>query len=502
VSDNGRLLIVSNRLPLVMRRQEDGWRVRPGAGGLVTALAPVLRDRGGVWVGWPGTTDPPEDSLREAIAGSTGELGYDMVPVFMDAHEKKLFYRVFANEVLWPLFHDMTARCRFDPEAWDVYRTINERFAAAVTEQLRPDDFVWIHDYHLIRVARELRQRGVRQRLAFFLHVPFPPADIFLKLPWRQQIIEDLLSYDLVGFQTQRDRRHFARCVAILMGDEVSVRTTGGRTVIRRREHDRRVLAGAFPISIDYQGFARDASEPAVAERAWYLHEAYPDQQIILGVDRLDYTKGIPEKLRAYRHMLREHPELREKVVLVQVVVPSRWEIPHYDELKQEIERLTGRINGEFSRPGWIPVHYFYRSLDREELLAYYRTAELLVASPWKDGMNLVAKEYCASQVEKRGVLLLSEFAGAAAQMHRHAVLFNPHDIVGMAGAIREGLQMPADDRRRRMTALRRGVRKQDVFWWVDSFLQTALERRLADFPPVDEFYPGTDGLARRAGSG
>ncbi len=502
MAEGGRLLIVSNRLPLVMQRQESGWQVRPGAGGLVTALAPVLRDRGGVWVGWPGTTDPPDQDLRRAISGAVGQLGYDLVPVFMDAEEKQQFYRVFANEVLWPLFHDMTSRCRFEPEAWDVYSRINARFADTVAGAVQRDDFVWIHDYHLIRVARELRERGIQQRLAFFLHIPFPPADVFLKLPWRRQIIEDLLEFDLVGFQTQRDRRHFARCVSIMMGDEVSVRTTGGRTVIRRRDRERRVLAGAFPISIDYRGFARDASADAVAERAWSLHENYPDRQIILGVDRLDYTKGIPEKLRAFRHLLREHPELCEKVSLVQVVVPSRWEIPHYDRLKQEIERLSARINGEFSRPGWIPVHYLYRSLEREELLAYYRTAELLIASPWKDGMNLVAKEYCASQVDRKGVLLLSEFAGAAAQMHRHAVLFNPHDIVGMAEAIRQALAMPAQERARRMTALRRGVRKQDVFWWVDIFLQTALQRRLADFPTVDEYYPGTEDLAAEAGSG
>jgi len=500
MSDMGRMVIVSNRLPLVMKRDDQGWRVKPGAGGLVTALAPVLRDRGGVWIGWPGTTDPPDDGLRQAIAGATGDLGYDLVPVFMDEHEKQLFYRHFANEVLWPLFHDMTSRCRFSPEAWEVYTAINERFAETVAAQLRPGDFAWIHDYHLIRTARALRRRGVDQRLAFFLHIPFPPADIFLKLPWRRQIIEDLLEYDLVGFQAQRDRRHFARCVSILLRDEVSVRTTGGRTVIRRRDSDRRILAGVFPIGIDFRGFARDASQPAVAERAWYIHENYPERQIILGVDRLDYTKGIPEKLRAFRHLLRRHPELCEKVTLVQVVVPSRWEIPHYDQLKQELEQLTGRINGEFSRPGWIPVHYFYRSLERKELLAYYRTAEMLVASPWKDGMNLVAKEYCASQVDKKGVLLLSEFAGAAAQMHRQAVLFNPHDIAGMAEAIHQGLHMPHEERRRRMRGLRRGVRKQDVFWWVDSFLQTALERRLADFPTIDEYYPGAEDLAADAG--
>jgi trehalose 6-phosphate synthase/phosphatase len=495
----GRLVIVSNRLPVVMDRREQGWRVHPGAGGLVTALAPVLRDRGGVWIGWPGTTEPPTDDLRQAIASAVGDAGYDLVPVFLDEREKHLYYRVFANEVVWPLFHDMTLRCRFLPEAWDVYGAVNARFAATTAGQLQSDDFVWIHDYHLMQAARHLRRTGVRQRLGFFLHIPFPPVDIFAKLPWRRQVLADLLAFDLLGFQSQRDRRHFARCVAALAPDLARVRSRGGHSVLEVRDGGRQVLAGAFPIGIDAAGFARDAAAEGVAERAWYLHENYPERQIILGVDRLDYTKGVPEKLEAFRHLLRIRPRWCEQVTLVQVLVPSRWEIPHYDQLKQEIERLVGEINGEFSRPGWVPVHYHYRSLSREELLAYYRTAEVLIASPWKDGMNLVAKEYCASDIEERGVLLLSEFAGAAAQLHRHALMFNPHDIAGMAEAIERALSLPEAERRRRMRRLRRNVRQQDVFWWVDRFLQTALQRRLADFPPVEDFYPGGDHLASEA---
>ena len=494
----GRLVIVSNRLPLVMERREGVWTAAPGTGGLVTALAPVLRDRGGVWIGWPGTTAPDDDEeLDQAIGRAVRDVGYDLVPVFLDAEEKYLYYRVFANEIIWPLFHDLTSRCRFLPEAWKVYGRVNERFAATVARVLRREDFVWIHDYHLMQTARHLRRAGSEHRLAFFLHIPFPSPDVFLKLPWRREMLEDLLHFDLLGFQTQRDRRNFARCVTVLMSDTAMVRTTGGRTVIVA--NDRKVLAGAFPIGIDYAGFAGDAARPEVSDRAWYLHEKYPDQQIILGVDRLDYTKGIPEKLEALRYALRRWPELCERVTLVQVVVPSRWEIPHYDLLKQEIERLVGEINGEFSRPGWAPVNYHYRHLDRDDLLAYYRTAEVLVVASWKDGMNLVAKEYCASDIEERGVLLLSEFAGAAAQMRRHAVLFNPHDIVGMADALHGALAMSEDERRGRMRGLRRNVRKQSVFWWVDRFLQTALQRRLADFPTVDEYYPGSDEFASEA---
>ncbi|MBD3221254.1 trehalose-6-phosphate synthase [bacterium] len=488
MSPEQRLVIVSNRLPLVMTRKDGAWQAAPGSGGLVTALAPVLRDRGGMWIGWPGSTEPPTDDLREAIAGAVDDTGYDLVPVFIDEEEKQLFYRVFSNEVLWPLFHDMTSRCRFLPEAWEVYGRVNQRFTDVIADQVREHDFLWIHDYHLMQVAGKLRRAGLDQRVGFFLHIPFPPVDVFMKLPWRRELLEDLLQFDIIGFQTQRDRRNFARSVSALLPDMATVRTSGQRTSIMT--DSRTVLVGAFPIGIDATGFRRDASTEEVADRAWYLHENYPERQIVLGVDRLDYTKGIPEKLQAYRYMLRSEPEMIENVTLVQVVVPSRWEIPHYEQLKHEIERLVGEINGEFTRPGWVPVHYYYRPLSRPELLGYYRTAEALVASSWKDGMNLVAKEYCACKVDEPGVLLLSEFAGAAAQMYRDAIMFNPHDIAGMAAAMHRALMMPRDERSRRMRRLQRGVHRQDVFWWVDRFLQAALQRRLADFPTVNEFYP------------
>jgi trehalose 6-phosphate synthase/phosphatase len=219
-------------------------------------------------------------------------------------------------------------------------------------------------------------------------------------------VLQDLLAFDLLGFQSQRDRRNFVRCVSVLCPTWSTCARAAATACVTHREDGRQVLAGAFPIGIDAAGFARDAAADGVAERAWYLHENYPERQIILGVDRLDYTKGVPEKLEAFRELLRRWPHWCDKVTLVQVVVPSRWEIPHYDQLKQEIERLVSEINGEFSRPGWVPVHYHYRSLEREELLAYYRTAEVLIASPWKDGMNLVAKEYCACDIEEHGVLL------------------------------------------------------------------------------------------------
>jgi len=465
----------------------------------VTAMAPVLRDRGGLWIGWPGTTDELTPELRRTIDGAVKDTGYDLVPVALSAEEKRLYYQGYANEIVWPLFHDLPSLCRFLPEYWHANCSVNEKFADRVRDHVRPHDFVWVHDYHLMQVAASLRRSGLENRLGFYLHIPFPPLDVFLKLPWRQQILHDLLSYDLLGFQAPRDRRNFVQCVRTLLKDDATVRTQGPRTTIHYQ--GRRILAGTFPISIDYRAFADEARSEAVAEQAWYFHEEYPDRKIILGVDRLDYTKGLPAKLRAYHQALRNYPDLQGAVSLVQIVVPSRWNLPHYEHLKEEIERLVGEINGEFTRPGWIPVHYMYRSQPRTHLLAYYRMAEVMLVTPWKDGMNLVAKEYCACQVDGNGVLILSEFAGATAQLHKHALLVNPHDIEGMGAAIQQAITMDREERRRRMRGLRRAVRRQDVFWWVDAFLQAALHRRLDDFPVLEEYVPRAPILEAQAES-
>jgi trehalose 6-phosphate synthase len=247
---------------------------------------------------------------------------------------------------------------------------------------------------------------------------------------------------------------------------------------------------GAFPISIDFKEFANLAATEDVADRAWYIHEQFPKVQIILGVDRLDYTKGIVERLEAYENALRRYPELRERVVLVQVVVPSRREIPEYQDLKIQIERLVGRINGQFTHAGWVPIHYLFRSLDRTELLAYYRTAEIALVTSFKDGMNLISKEYCTASLEENCVLILSEFAGAAAQLQKGALLVNPHDIEGVADAIYKAFKMPRDERRRRMKKLRDSIKKQDIYRWVNSFLQAAIDRRLDNFPLVEDYQP------------
>lgn len=483
-----RLLIISNRLPVVLNKEKDGrWNTVPGSGGLVRALVPVLRDRGGLWIGWPGTSEASGKELEKVLAGATQHSGFTLKPVRLTSEEIEKYYFGFANKIIWPLFHDLLSQCKFDPSYWSTYQKVNRKFARAIKEHLTSGDYIWVHDYHIMNVARELRGLGVKQNIGFFLHIPFPPLDIFLKLPWRFQILRSLLKYDLIGFQTLRDRRNFIQCARTLIKD-LSVQGKGQVITLRFGDHDVRV--GAFPISIDFKEFARLASTKGVADGAWYIHEQLPNVQIILGVDRLDYTKGIPERLEAFRNVLLRYPELEENVVFVQVVVPSRRKIAEYQDLQIEIERLVSEINGQFTRTGWVPIHYIFRNLDRSDLLAYYRTAEIAMVTPLKDGMNLIAKEYCASSLEENCVLILSEFAGAAAQLQKGALLVNPHDKEGVADAIYKALHMSRDERRQRMKKLRTSIKRHDIYWWVNSFLDAAIAKHLNNFPIMEEYLP------------
>ncbi len=482
-----RLVVVSNRLPFSLVRRDGGWRAEPGSGGLVTALTPVLRDRGGCWIGWGGAAEEDLAASLEARKVFPEHSGYDLVPVPLTATERDGFYRGFSNQVIWPLFHDLLSLCRFDPAYWHAYESVNRKFAEAAARDARPDDFLWVHDYHLMAMAGELRRMGMASRIAFFLHIPFPPLDVFLKLPWRFPVLQSLLEHDLVGFQTIRDRRNFLQCVRLLL-PEAKISGKGAVLDVRWRERDVRV--GTFPISIDSREFSRRARRPEVRERANTLKANETGRQIVLGVDRLDYTKGIPQKLEAFRWMLRTSPELRGRVTLIQVAAPSREAIPGYLEHRTAIERLVGAINGEFTTSGWVPIHYIHRSLEGARLHAYYLAADVALVTPLKDGMNLVAKEYCASRMSD-GVLVLSEFAGAAAELQGGALMVNPYDVEGVAATLRQALTMPAAERKRRMRRLHRSVRERDIYHWLDAFLRAAIERDLSEFPRAQDYLPG-----------
>jgi len=482
-----RLLVASNRLPVVLERggnrNAGRWQARPASGGLVTALAPVLRRTGGLWVGWPGVDGGPGDGIAAALDARGRDEGFSLRPVGLSAEEVDLHYRGFCNEVLWPLFHDLPARCNFDPVYRDAYEGVNRRFAEVLAREARPGDLVWVHDYHLAGVAAELRRAGRKDLpIAYFLHTPFPPPDLFLSLPWREELIDALLAHDLVGFQTDRDLDNFARCVATLRPERSLHTPADGRARRPAGPAAGPVHAGAFPISIDFDEFAGAAAAPAVAAAAERLRREV-GARIVLGVDRLDYSKGLPLKLRAFAAALERRPELVGRATLVQVVVPSREGISAYGDLKRELERLVGEIDGRWSRPGWQPVRYLYRSLSREELLAWYRAADAALVTPTRDGMNLVAKEYCAAHGGP-GELILSEFAGAAVELApadgRGAARVNPYDVSGVAEAIYRALTRPEGERRQRMRWLRERVRRADVYRWVDRFVAAARDAAVA----------------------
>jgi trehalose 6-phosphate synthase len=473
-----RLVVVSNRLPIVLDKTENGWDVSPGSGGLVTALAPVLSRNGGIWMGWPGTTE--QASVEEPIRQFSEEQGYWLYPVPLSSEDVSGYYYGFSNEVLWPLLHGFHTRCNFEPDYWKKYQKVNETFAGEIARITREDDYIWVHDYHLMCAAQALQRLGYKRHCGFFLHIPFPAPEIFLKLPWRREILQALLEFDLLGFQTHENVVNFLSCLECLCGDMAREETD---SLIRVRCGQKTTKVGCFPISIDFDEFAERAESKEVSSRTAKLNLLHPDQHIILGVDRLDYTKGIPQRLEAIRQAFIRFPDLRGNLSFLQVLVPSRESVHEYQLLKEEIERLVGEINGQFTEPGWIPIHYLYRSLSKEELTSFYLASDMALITPLWDGMNLVAKEYCVCNYRENGVLILSEFAGAACQLHQDAILVNPYDVNGVAEAIRRGFYMHKSERQARMQRLRSTIKTHDIHFWLDSFLEAAFEGQARSVP-------------------
>lgn len=463
MSGSGRLILVSNRLPVRMECIDGENRLHQSSGGLVPALVPILRENGGCWVGWTGTD---HDEIVSNLVRSSAR-DYLLEPVFLTTREEVGYYRGFSNEILWPLFHGVPSRCRFNSAYWKMYRQVNEKFADTVTRVSQQNDFIWVHDYHLMLQARALRGRGLEQHLAYFHHVPFPCPDVFAVLPWRDEILQALMHFNTIGFQTLRDRDNFIACLRRCLPD-VQVRPDIPEAVTVRVENQC-FTAGAYPISIDYEDFASGA-DPAVDAMIQAIKDKLGDVRLVLGVDRLDYTKGIPERLAAFQDFLERYPEQRGRVTMLQIVVPSREEIPEYLKLKVRIENAVSRINGQYGVPGWTPVQYFYRSVSRPELIAFYRAAEVALVTPLKDGMNLIAKEFCASRTDSLGVLILSEFAGAAEELRCGALVVNPNHTELTATLIQRALRMSEAEQRMRMNAMRSQVRLHDVFSWARLF--------------------------------
>ena len=440
------IVVLANRLPI--HRTGTGWEVSPG--GLVTALSPVLEESGGTWIGWTGEPDEMLDTLEVE--------GISCVGVPLSQSEIEEYYLGFCNKTIWPLYHNAIRTPEFHREWWRAFVSVNERFAEEALVQSRDGETFWLHDYHLQLVPRLLRDGGISEAIKFFLHIPFPPVELFARLPWRSQIVNGLLGADLIGFQTRRCLENFKSVAREFAGAAVD------RNEIRHDEGTTRVVAA--PISIDTAEFERIARLPSTGSRAHELRSNMGDPRcLILGADRLDYTKGIDVRLRAFESMLESLPGLAENVVFVQVAVPSRQTIGDYAAMRDRIELIAGRINGMYGKRHRMPVHYLYDSLSREELVAYYRAADVMMVTPLADGMNLVAKEFVASRVDSTGVLMLSQFAGAADELS-DALMVNPFDIDGVASQMSRAIVMDSDEARRRMERMRAVVQANDVYSW------------------------------------
>ncbi len=460
-----RLVIVSNRLPVTVKFENGNARVQRSPGGLATGLSGPHAESGGLWIGWPGDTSQLSDTQKQEVQSQLD--AERLVPVHLTREEVDGYYEGFSNRVLWPLFHYLVDHVPLETMEWELYRSVNEKFADRVASQLRPGDTVWVHDYQLCLVPALLRQRVPNARIGFFLHIPFPAPEVLQALPWRNALLEGLLGADQLGFHTFRYQENLAEALRRLLAlpAEANRVSYQGRTI----------RLGTYPMGIDARAFAADAQRAEVITETQRIRAEARGARILLGIDRLDYTKGIRRRLLALERLLERNPRLHGKVKLIQIAVPSRTTITDYAEFRQDVDESVGRINGAFSTTGWVPVHYLYRSFSQHQLVSLYAAADAMLITPLRDGMNLVAKEFVASRVDEQGVLLLSELAGAAAELP-DALLVNPYDVDGLADAMRAALRMPAEEQRERMQRLRTRVFGWDVHRWVATFLDD-LER-------------------------
>ncbi len=454
-----KTIIVSNRLPISLRPKNGHYEYTPSAGGLATGLGSIYKEGENIWIGWPGNVvDEPEK--RAEIFLDLHK--HKMVPVFLSQKDIEEFYEGFSNETLWPAFHYFTQYIAYNPEHWEAYLRVNELFCETILKKAQPDDTIWIHDYQLMLLPKMLRDALPDATIGFFQHIPFPSYEIIRMIPWRKEILDGVCGADLVGFHTYDDMRHFLSAVSRIIGLSSESGTI--------QAENRIINVDSFPMGIDYGKFEDQAKSSKTQSLVKEYRRQVGDQQLIITIDRLDYSKGIPQRLQAFHDLLTEHPDLHGKVSMIMIVVPSRDMVQSYKELKEEIDLLVGRINSSFSTLNWVPVHYFYRGFPFEELSAFYSMSDIALVTPLRDGMNLVCKEFVSSKIDQRGVLILSEMAGAAKEL-REAILVNPNDKRAVVDAIYQALTMEPSEQKVRIRSMQESLQKYDVFQWVKVFM-------------------------------
>lgn len=467
-SKSYRLLIVSNRLPFTIVRKLGDFKFEESAGGLVSGLNAYLNSLKDhsfiskyIWLGWPGID--VKDEMKEKLQFKTLTKFYSQ-PVFLSDKDMEKFYEGFCNKTIWPLFHYFPSYVVYDDEYWDCYKKVNEAFCNAITQIIKPDDIIWVHDYHLMLLPKLLRDRIPDAKIGFFLHIPFPTFEVFRLLPskWRNEILNGILGADLIGFHTHDYTQYFLRCVFRILGYE----HTMGRIIANERV----IQADTFPMGIDFQKFYASVDAPEIHEEREELKKKFAGYKVILSIDRLDYTKGIVNRLLGYEIFFERNPWYLNKVILVLVVFPSRVRVEHYQKMKKQIDELIGKINGRFGSINWMPILYQYKFLPFSSLTALYSVSDVALITPLRDGMNLIAKEYIATRTDKTGVLILSEMAGASKELGE-TLIINPNNTNEIADALKEALEMPKEEQveRNQITQIR--LKRYDIFHWGNDFI-------------------------------
>ncbi len=454
-----KTIIVSNRLPVKIQMNEEGISYKPSEGGLATGLGSIYKQGGNLWIGWPGTY---VDDLQTRDEITNNLKDENMSPIFLTKEDIRDFYEGFSNETLWPIFHYFMEYAEYERHLWEAYERVNQKFCEEIIKYAEPGDTLWVHDYQLLLLPQMIRDRLENANIGFFLHIPFPSYEVFRLLPWRREILTGMLGSDLVGFHTYDDMRHFLSSVERIVG----LSNTQGHIETGKRT----LVVDSFPMGIDYDKYAQTAQSEETISKANTYKVSIKDCKLMVSIDRLDYSKGIPQRLNAYELFLEQYPEFRGKITLFMVVVPSRDKVEKYKALKEEVDEMVGRINGKFGRVAWTPIHYFYRSFPLPALSAFYRLADVALVTPMRDGMNLVCKEYVASKDGQGGVLILSEMAGASKELS-DALIINPNNIEQITATIRQALTMPLEEQQRRIRSMQSTIKKFNIHHWVNLFM-------------------------------
>ncbi len=458
--------IVSNRLPTSISKKNNKLSFKPSAGGLATGLGSLYKKYDSLWLGWPGIIPTDDDEKNEIKKNLVQDR---MSPVFLGQEDIEKYYEGFSNNTIWPLFHYFTQYTHYDQDQWDAYVKVNSIFCDELIDKVRRDDIIWIHDYHLLLLPQMIRERIPDATIGFFLHIPFPSFEIFRLLPWRKEILAGLLGADLIGFHTFDYGRHFMSAVTRIAGHEVKMN--------RITHEDRVTQVDCFPMGIDFDKFAAAPKKQAVQREKKKFLKRLTSSKIIISIDRLDYSKGLLQRLEAYDMFLRENPEYLEKIVLIMVVVPSRSQVVNYQDLKHQIDEMVGRINGEHGSVGWIPIVYLYRSFSFNALSALYSIADIALITPLRDGMNLVAKEFIANKKDDKGVLIMSELAGSADELGE-AILINPNDQRDIVEALKHALVMPEEEQIKRNLEMQQKIKRYNVKRWAEDFVERLVQAK------------------------